>query len=105
MRGVDRFREFDMAEGETVNIHLRVLDKDKKSKFTHFDLTNVPKFTFPEELKLFLLENYANALHPTKSPSFKLGYFIEGRGNKKIDIVDGRTLQLAREMEISQLKC
>ena len=89
-----------MAEGKTVNIHLRVLDKDKKSKFTHFDLTNVPKFKFPEELKLFLLENYANVLHPAKSPSFKLGYFVEGRGNKKFDIVDGRTLQLALDMEV-----
>lgn len=79
---------------ETVVIHLRVLDK-KKSKFSHFELPNVPKFSYPEEFKQYLLEKHENVIQPAKTTSFKLGYFIEGRGNKKFDIVDQQTLKAA----------
>lgn len=34
-------------------------------------------------------------LAPTTSINFKMGYFVEGRGNKKFDIVDEKTLQQA----------
>ena len=71
-----------------------VLEKDKKSKFLHFNLQGVPVFTYPEELKQFMLDNYPNVLYPVRNTNFRLGYFIDGSGNKKFGIVDQPHLNL-----------
>ena len=85
---------------EKFKVHLRILDKKKKSKFVHFELTDIPKFTFAEELKEYLLQKYSNLMQPAENTSFQIGYFIEGRGNKKFHIVDARTLQSAYDTEV-----
>ena len=45
---------------EKFKVHLSILDKKKKSKFVHFELSDIPKFTFAEELKEYLLQKYPN---------------------------------------------
>ena len=87
----------------TFEVHLRVLDKANKAKFSHFQLSDCPKFTFPEMFKLYLLENHPNVIAPAKTTNFKCGYFMEGRGNRKFDIIDDVTLQKAYE-DTSNLK-
>lgn len=79
----------------TFDVHLRVLDKTNKAKFSHFQINNVPQFTLPEEFKLFLLENHQHIIAPARTTNFKFGYFVEGRGNRKFDIVDEQTLKQA----------
>ena len=76
-----------------MTVHLRMLDKFKKTKFSHFVIEKVPMFQYPEEVKDYLVENHQNALQPAIGS--KLGYILEGRGNKKFDIVDQTTLQQA----------
>ena len=39
-------------------------------------------------------------MQPAENTSFQIGYFIEGRGNKKFHIVDARTLQSAYDTEV-----
>ena len=85
---------------EKIKVHLRILDKKKKSKFVHFELKDIPKFTFAEELKEYLLQKYPNLMQPAENTYFQIGYFIEGRGNKKIHIVDARTLQSTYDTEV-----
>ena len=76
-----------------MTVHLRMLDKFKKSKFSHFFIEKVPMFQYPEEVKDYLVENHQNALQPAIGS--KLGYIVEGPGNKKFDIVNQTTLQQA----------
>lgn len=76
-------------------LHLRVLDRSRKSKFSHFVLNNFPLFSLPEELKSFLLDKHATKVTPAQTINFKLGYFVEGKGNRKFDIVDQDTLKQA----------
>ena len=82
-----------------MTVHLRVLDKFKKTKFSHFVIEKVPMFQYPEELKYYLVEKHPNALKPAIGTNFKLGYIVEGRGNKRFDIVDKTTLQQAYSLE------
>ena len=79
----------------TWSAHIRVLDKSNKTKFSHFIVENFPTCTMPEEVKSFLLKEHPQILSPTTDINFKLGYFVEGRGNRKFDIVDENTLQQA----------
>ncbi|KAL9977819.1 hypothetical protein ACROYT_G015268 [Oculina patagonica] len=44
--------------------------------------------TYLEEIKQYLLDNHNNAVGLAQSTNFKFGYLVEGRGNKKFDIVD-----------------
>ena len=85
-----------MATG-TYSAHFRVLDKNVKTKFSHFFIDGFPRFHLPEELKSFLLQERAQMLHPRSDINYKLGYFVEGRGNKKFDIIDEKTLSQAYE--------
>jgi hypothetical protein len=75
--------------------HIRVLDKETKTKFSHFVIDKFPLFTLPEEVKSFLLKDHPKMLAPTMSINFKMGYFVEGRGNRKFDIIDKKTLKQA----------
>ena len=95
-------RPVNMEESNVFEVHLRVLEKGKKSRFLHFDLHGVPEFTHPEELKQFMLDNYANVLHPAQDTNFRLGYFIDGRGNKKFNIIDQNTLKSAYETHMNR---
>ena len=54
------------------------------SKFIHFELTEVPQFTFPAQ-----------------NTNFQLGYFVEGRRNKKFHIADRCTLQSAYDAQVN----
>jgi len=47
----------------TQQIHLRVLDKYKKSKFSHYSITDVPDKSI-EELRQFLLREHATKIAP-----------------------------------------
>lgn len=80
---------------EKFKVHIRISDKKKKSKLGNFERTDIPKFTFAEELKQHLLEKYPNLMHPAVNTYFQIVYFIEGRGNKKLHKVDACTLQSA----------
>ena len=39
-----------------MTVHLRMLDKFKKTKFSHFVIEKVPMFQYPEEVKDYLVE-------------------------------------------------
>ena len=78
-----------------MNVHLRVLDSSKKSKFSHYNITNVPKFSKPEDLKKYLLKNHSAILAPAQTKEFPMGYFVEERGNQKFNIASEEALQQA----------
>ena len=73
---IEEVREF--------SVHLHVLDKKTMSKFIHFELTEVPQFTFPAQ-----------------NTNFQLGYFVEGQINKKFHMVDRCTLQSAYDAQVN----
>lgn len=90
----------------TVNIHLRVLDSKKKSKFTHFSIEAVPIFDDPEILKEYLVKNHASIMSPAATSSdFTMGYIVEGRGNHKYSIIDSTTLKQAYETAANNRLC
>ncbi len=65
------------AEDTNFDVHLRVQDAKKKSKFRHFERTDISRFSYPEEFKQHLLNNHNNAVRPAESTNFKIGYFIK----------------------------
>ena len=75
--------------------HLRVLDENIKSKFSHYIVEAFPRFQLPEELKSFLISKHPAIVSPATDINFKIGYFVEGRGNRKFDIIDEITLAQA----------
>ena len=77
------------------NIDLRILQETSKSKYSRFYLENVKTFKLPDELKEYLLKEHGTLLRPATTTAFKMGYFIEGRGMRKFDIVDQTTLEQA----------
>lgn len=84
-----------MATFTSFSVHLRVLDRVSKTKFSHFHLENVAVYDNPKDLKTFLLEQHSEKIRPADTTDFKIGCFIEGRGNKRYDIVDSSTLKQA----------
>ena len=90
---------FDMA---CYSAHVRVLDKNTKTKFSHYIIDNFPFFTLPEEVKSFLLKEKPQMLSPTTDLNFKLGYFVEGRGNRKFDIIDESSLAQAYDNAVNR---
>ena len=70
------------------NVHLRVLESANKAKYSHFEINGCPQFSLPEEFKSYLVHKHPHIIAQAKTTDFKLGYFIEGRGNRKFDIVD-----------------
>lgn len=86
----------ELAESmASYNAHIRVLSKESMTKFSHFSIDEFPHFESPYELKLWLLQEHSAMLSPSEDCSFKIGYFIEGRGNRKMDIVDEKSLKQA----------
>lgn len=77
--------------------HIRVLHKETMAKFSHFSIDEFPEFEVPYDLKLWLLQEHSTLLAPAEDCSFRIGYFVEGRGNRKMDIVDEKTLKQAYE--------
>ena len=64
-----------MAEESTINIVLKIVRKDNRTKYDTYSRQNVPKFESVDELREFLLANFAAELSPAKTTSsFKVGY-------------------------------
>ena len=80
---------------QSVDVHMRILDQEKKSKFSHFILKSVPKLAKPNDLKQYLVANHPEVLAPAVTSDFPFGYFLEGRGNKRFQIITEDTLAQA----------
>lgn len=78
------------------SVHIRVLDKDCKTKYSHFFIERFQRFHTPVEVKRFFVANHKEMIKPaTEEEEFKFGFFIEARGNQKFEIVDEKTLSQA----------
>ncbi|KXJ05668.1 hypothetical protein AC249_AIPGENE28535, partial [Exaiptasia diaphana] len=70
------------------------IDVESIAKFSDFPLSkrtlqeNFPRFSTPDEVKKYFLDNHAEKIKPATTINYKLALFKEGRGNKKYDIVD-----------------
>lgn len=85
---------------DSIDIHLRVLGKEKKSRFSHFHLEKVPLFRTPSQLKEYILKWHPAKVAPaTTTDTFEMGYLVEGQGNKKFKIIDETTLKQAFDCE------
>jgi hypothetical protein len=89
----------------TFTLHLRVLDANKKSKFSHYHLSDVPKFQYPEELNSYLVDKHSAVIAPATTLNFTMGYIVEGKGNQKYNIIDSATLQQAYDSATSGRVC
>ncbi len=87
----------NMEKQATIHVILKIVCKSNRTKYSTYSRQNVPMFDSLNEMKEYLLENFAVELSPVDNEqSFKLGY-IAGR-NRRVVIMNDSNLAEAYSM-------
>lgn len=81
-----------METQKTIHLVFKVVRQSNKTKYDTYSRQNVPEFQSVNEMREFLLSNFADALSPAdKADAFQLGY-IAGKNRR---VVIGYDINLA----------
>ena len=75
---LQRKREgFNMDESDTVDMMLKIVNQANRTRYDMYTRIHVPVFDDVMDLRMFLLEHYAEELSsPADANSFRLGYIV-----------------------------
>ena len=82
-----------MEKQATIHVILKIVCKSNRTKYSTYSRQNVPMFDSLNEMKEYLLENFAVELSPADNEhSFKLGY-IAGRNRRIVMASDSNLVE------------